>query len=94
MRIWISLPNYLNLNLKRLLPLCGTGWIINSKRILGPSTTITKQIIVSLLFITPLGFVFKIYSGPAHMWFNNYGAGLLYEIFWILVNFFFAPRMN
>ena len=25
------------------------------------------------------------------MWFNNYGAGLLYEIFWILVVFLFFP---
>lgn len=45
-----------------------------------------------LLIITPLGFLFKFYSGPVAWWFNNYGAGLLYEIFWILVVFFFLPR--
>jgi len=39
-----------------------------------------------------MGFLFKFYSGPAQWWFNDYGAGLLYEIFWILVVFFFLPR--
>jgi len=54
-------------------------------------TTTRKYIAVSLLIVTPLGFAFKFYSGPASWWFNNYGAGLLYEIFWILVIFFFFP---
>ncbi len=53
---------------------------------------IRKRVIFSLLFVTPLGFLFKFYSGPAHWWFNNYGAGLLYEVFWILVVFFFFPN--
>jgi Protein of unknown function (DUF2809) len=47
------------------------------------------RVALSLLVVTPLGFVFKFYSGPGNGWFNNYGAGLLYEIFWILLAFFF-----
>ena len=55
-------------------------------------TVIRKRIIASLLFVTPLGLIFKFYSGPAHWWFKNYGAGLLYVVFWILVIFFFFPN--
>jgi hypothetical protein len=44
-----------------------------------------------------LGFFFKLYTGPlytgpAQSWLNNYGAGVLYEIFWCLVFFFVWPR--
>ena len=46
---------------------------------------------LSLLVVTPLGFAFKFYSGPGNGWFNNYGAGILYEIFWILLAFLFIP---
>jgi hypothetical protein len=52
---------------------------------------IRKHILLSLVVVTPTGFLFKFYSGPAKWWFNNYGAGLLYEIFWCLVVFFFLP---
>jgi hypothetical protein len=48
---------------------------------------IRKYCIYSLLVVTPLGFLFKIYPGPGRLWFNDYGAGLLYEIFWILIVF-------
>ncbi len=51
-----------------------------------------KWIILSLFVIMPAGFLFKGYSGPGHKWFNNYGAALLYEVFWCLVVFFFIPR--
>jgi len=55
---------------------------------------IRKRIIVSLLIVTPIGFLFKFYSGPTHWWFNDYGAGLLYVIFWIMVVSFFFPDRN
>jgi hypothetical protein len=51
-----------------------------------------KYIVLALLVVTPAGFLFKFYSGPAQWWFNNYGAGLLYEVFWILIGFFFWPK--
>jgi hypothetical protein len=54
------------------------------------TAAIRKRIIFSLLIVTPLGFLFKFYSGPAQWWFNNYGAGLLYIIFWIMVVSFFV----
>jgi len=44
-----------------------------------------------LLIVTPLGFLFKLYAGPGNRWFNDYGAGLLYELFWILVFFMAFP---
>ena len=53
---------------------------------------IRKRILLSLAVITPLGFLFKGYSGPAAWWFNDYGAGLLYEVFWCLVVFLGMPR--
>ena len=48
-----------------------------------------KRVILSLLVVTPFGFAFKLYTGPGDWWFNNYGAGVLYEIFWILLAFLF-----
>jgi hypothetical protein len=56
-----------------------------------PISSVRRYIIISLLFVTPTGFLFKFYSGPGQWWFNDYGAGLLYEIFWILVFFFIFP---
>ncbi len=54
------------------------------------SSTHTR-VTLSLLIVTALGFAFKFYSGPGDGWFNNYGAGVLYEIFWILLGFLFFP---
>ena len=50
-----------------------------------------KWILFSLCIITLAGFLSKYYSGPGHKWFNDYSAGLLYEVFWCLVVFFFIP---
>jgi hypothetical protein len=47
--------------------------------------------IICLVIITPLGFIFKFYSGPFYDWVNNNAAGMLYEIFWILLFFLFFP---
>jgi hypothetical protein len=55
-------------------------------------SSIRKYIVFALFVVTPAGFLFKFYSGPAKWWLNNYGAGLLYEVFWILVIFFFLPK--
>ena len=53
---------------------------------------VRRRILISLLIVTPTGFLFKLYFGPAQGWFRNYGAGVLYEIFWCLVFFYFWPR--
>ena len=50
------------------------------------------RIFLSLLIVVPVGFAFKLYSGPGSFWFQNYGAGVLYEIFWILVFFGIWPN--
>jgi len=51
-----------------------------------------KWVLAGLLTVTLAGFLSKWYTGPAHYWFNNYGAGLLYEVFWCLTVFFFIPN--
>jgi len=51
-----------------------------------------KWVFVALFIVTPTGFLSKNYSGAGHKWFNEYGGGVLYEIFWCLVIFFFAPK--
>ena len=50
--------------------------------------------LLSLLFITPLGFLSKFYAGPGAKWLNNSFGGLLYEIFWCLVIFLILPRLK
>jgi len=49
-------------------------------------------ILFSLYTVTPSGFLFKWYNGPGRWWLNDYGAGVLYEIFWCLVLLLFWPR--
>lgn len=49
----------------------------------------TIFIILSVLIVVPMGFLFKYYNGPAHHWFNDYGASVFYEIFWCLFAFLF-----
>ena len=51
-----------------------------------------KWILLSLCVVTPAGFLFKSYRGIANEWFNDYGAGVLYEVFWCLLVFFFVLR--
>ena len=56
------------------------------------SKNLVRVYTASFLFlVAALGFICKFYPGPGQWWFNNYGAGLLYEIFWILLVFFVAP---
>ena len=54
-------------------------------------SSVRKESGLPLLAFTPFGFAFRSYSGPGNGWFNNCGAGLPYEIFWILVAFLFFP---
>jgi hypothetical protein len=51
--------------------------------------TQSPYIILSVLIVIPIGFFCKYYTGPAHQWFNDHGAAVLYEIFWCLLAFFF-----
>ena len=48
-----------------------------------------KWSLVLLIIIIPLGFYTKLYSGPAASWVNDSLGGVLYEIFWCLLFFFF-----
>lgn len=39
----------------------------------------------ALLLVVPLGFAAKSYGGPGGWWVRDYGAGVLYVVFWILL---------
>jgi len=42
-------------------------------------------ILLSLVVITPIGFMTKFYHGPGQVWVSDSLGGLFYEIFWCLV---------
>jgi hypothetical protein len=49
--------------------------------------------LLSLCVVTPSGlWLWRYYDGPWRVWFRFYATGILYEIFWCLVLFFFWPR--
>ena len=50
-----------------------------------------KAAVLLLAVVTPLGFACKAFPGPEGWWFRNHGAGLLYEVFWILAAFVVFP---
>ena len=52
--------------------------------------TFRKRVLFQLLIIAPLGFFFKLYT-PLGSWFRDYGAGVLYEVFWIYLFFLVWP---
>lgn len=52
-----------------------------------------RSVLLALLVVTPLGFATKLYGGPGAAWVGNYGGGLVYVIFWILVVLAIAPRL-
>ncbi|HEY9600162.1 MAG TPA: DUF2809 domain-containing protein [Allocoleopsis sp.] len=48
-------------------------------------------ILLSLLVITPLGFLSKSYTGIEQEWINDYSGDILYEVFWCLFFFLLIP---
>ena len=42
-------------------------------------------LLFSCLALIPIGFALKFYSGPGNHWPNNYGAGVVYVIFFSLL---------
>ncbi|WP_107671182.1 DUF2809 domain-containing protein [Cyanothece sp. BG0011] len=46
-------------------------------------------IILSILFVVPLGLYSKYYQGIGNTWVNDYGAAIWYEVFWCLFAFYF-----
>jgi hypothetical protein len=49
---------------------------------------------LALLIVVPLGFAAKFYGGPGGWWVRDYGAGVLYEVFWILLVSAARPSLN
>jgi hypothetical protein len=50
--------------------------------------------LLSLMVVVPLGFGLKFYDGPGRLWPNNYGAAVMYEIFWCLAAFALFPSVK
>lgn len=50
--------------------------------------------LLSLIFLTPLGFYTKFYQGPFAAWVADSFGGLLYVIFWCLLGLFLFPRVG
>ncbi len=54
-----------------------------------------KKFIPRLVLTVLTGLGMKFYSGPGSSWAQNYGAGVMYVVFWILIFFFlFSGRQN
>lgn len=51
-------------------------------------------ILISLIFVTPFGFISKFYRGPGAWWFNDYIGGFLYDVFWILLITSIWPKIS
>lgn len=48
-------------------------------------------ILLALLLIIPLGIFSKVYAGIGQEWIQDYSGDVLYEFFWCLLIFWFAP---
>lgn len=59
-----------------------------------PLTKKRLFVVLLLLFLIPLGFYTKIYSGFGSEWVNNKLGGVFYEIFWILLFFILLPGVK
>lgn len=57
-----------------------------------PQSKIRLALALSILLITPVGFLTKAYHGPLDHWVNDSLGGLLYVTFWSLVAAFMNPR--
>jgi hypothetical protein len=53
-----------------------------------------RFLIVCLALVALLGFVSKRYGGPGGEWVRDHGAGILYEVFWILLVLAIRPRLS
>lgn len=64
----------------------------SEKKAIGSFLLQRRWVLLSLCIVTPLGLSCEFYRGLNMRWFQDYGAGVMYEIFWCLVAFFFQPR--
>lgn len=64
----------------------------SEKTVIGSFLLKRQWILLSLFIVTPLGLLCELYRGFNMRWFQDYGVGVMYEIFWCLAVFFFKPR--
>ncbi len=55
---------------------------------------IRRNLAGALVLAVPVGFAMKAYTGPGGWWVRNYGAGVVYEVFWILLVLLFRPKFS
>lgn len=51
-------------------------------------------ILIVMLFLVPLGFATKFYSGPGRDWIVNYAGDILYPMFWFFLVLFIQPKSS
>jgi hypothetical protein len=56
-----------------------------------PAIKRSAVLLLSILFIIPLGLLTKVYLGPGHNWVNHFLGGVFYEIFFCLMAAIFFP---
>ncbi|NJL57328.1 DUF2809 domain-containing protein [bacterium] len=54
--------------------------------------TYRRIVLIALVATVPIGFACKYYQGWLDWWWNDYGAAIFYEIFWILLAVWLLPR--
>ena len=72
----------------------GFCWENRGKKLSHNKSKIRQLTLISLLIVTPLGFLTKFYHGPAQSWISDYAGDILYQIFWCLILFFFFPTYS
>jgi hypothetical protein len=55
---------------------------------------IQRWLFISLLILTPVGFITKSYNGPAAAWVRDSLGGVCYEMFWCWMAVLFFPNFN
>ena len=59
---------------------------------MSPKRKYQLVLLLCLAVIFPLGLASKFYQGPLDWWVNDFGGGMLYEVFWILLVISIWPR--
>lgn len=53
-----------------------------------------RHLLLSIVFIVPLGLATKFYRGPGQAWLNDAFGGIPYEIFWMLLVALIWPQLQ
>jgi hypothetical protein len=51
-------------------------------------------LIITLLFLIPIGLATKFYHGPGHLWVMMYAGDIFYPMFWFFLGMLILPRVH